>query len=174
MYMAFIMWNTSLLCKIWGFHSGDYEKMPSSGMWRRVDLVWTDVSEERIVFVFRVEKSASKEPAWAGGCRLQSVADSQNGLCFMESVYLVICMSAWVFFHKIYSNSMGGNFVILSEHGSPYVQNHTFCWLIIFTLIPITKLRERKYTKFELLVWRMWLLHRSIVNEINSNVVFVV
>jgi hypothetical protein len=30
-------------------------------MWRRVDLVWTDVSEERIVFVFRVEKSANEE-----------------------------------------------------------------------------------------------------------------
>jgi hypothetical protein len=37
-------------------------------MWRRVDLVWTDVSEERIASIFRVEKSASQEPAWAGGC----------------------------------------------------------------------------------------------------------
>jgi hypothetical protein len=37
-------------------------------MWRRVDLVWTDVSEERIASIFRVEKSASEEPAWAGGC----------------------------------------------------------------------------------------------------------
>jgi hypothetical protein len=32
-------------------------------MWRRVDLVWTDVSEERIASMFRVEKSASEEPA---------------------------------------------------------------------------------------------------------------
>jgi hypothetical protein len=40
-------------------------------MWRRVDLVdWTDVSEERIASISRVEKSASEEPAWAGGCRL--------------------------------------------------------------------------------------------------------
>jgi hypothetical protein len=31
-------------------------------MWRRVDPVkWTDVSEERIVSIFRVEKSASEE-----------------------------------------------------------------------------------------------------------------
>jgi hypothetical protein len=37
-------------------------------MWCRVDLVWTDVSEERIAFIFRVEKSTSEEPAWAGGC----------------------------------------------------------------------------------------------------------
>jgi hypothetical protein len=28
--------------------------MPSSGMWRRVYLVWTDVSEERITSIFRV------------------------------------------------------------------------------------------------------------------------
>jgi hypothetical protein len=44
-------------------------RMSSSGMWRRVDLVWTDVSEEGITSIFRVQKSASEEPAWAGGCR---------------------------------------------------------------------------------------------------------
>jgi hypothetical protein len=38
-------------------------------MWRRVDVVWTDISEERIASNFRVEKSASEEPAWTGGCR---------------------------------------------------------------------------------------------------------
>jgi hypothetical protein len=45
-------------CRIWSFHSGDYE-MPSSAMWRRVDLVTTDVSEQRVASIFRVEKSAS-------------------------------------------------------------------------------------------------------------------
>jgi hypothetical protein len=35
-------------------------------MWRRVDLVSTDVSEERIASIFKVEKSASEAPAWAG------------------------------------------------------------------------------------------------------------
>jgi hypothetical protein len=35
-------------------------------MWRRVDLVWTDVSEERIASIFRVEKSACEEPAHCG------------------------------------------------------------------------------------------------------------
>jgi hypothetical protein len=35
-------------------------------MWRRVDLVWTDVSEERIASFLRVGKSASEEPASAG------------------------------------------------------------------------------------------------------------
>jgi hypothetical protein len=38
-------------------------------MQRRIDLVWTYVSEERIASILRVEKSASEEPAWAGGCR---------------------------------------------------------------------------------------------------------
>jgi hypothetical protein len=36
-------------------------------MWRRVDIVLTDVSEERIASIFRIEekrrKSASEEPA---------------------------------------------------------------------------------------------------------------
>jgi hypothetical protein len=36
-------------------------------MWRQVDLVWTDLSEERFAYIFRVEKSASEKPAWAGG-----------------------------------------------------------------------------------------------------------
>jgi hypothetical protein len=40
-------------------------------MWRRVDLVWTDVSEERIASIFRVEKSASEEQELADGCRLR-------------------------------------------------------------------------------------------------------
>jgi hypothetical protein len=40
-------------------------------MWRLVDLVWTDVSMERIASILRVKKSAGEEPAWAGGCRLR-------------------------------------------------------------------------------------------------------
>jgi hypothetical protein len=39
-------------------------------MWRCVGLVLTDVSEEHIASIFRVEKSASEEPVSAGGCRL--------------------------------------------------------------------------------------------------------
>jgi hypothetical protein len=34
-------------------------------MWRRVDLLWTDVSEERIASIFSVEKFGSDEPEWA-------------------------------------------------------------------------------------------------------------
>jgi hypothetical protein len=46
---------------------GKFRRMPSSGMWRHIDLVWTDVSEERIAFIFRVDKSICEEPTWAGG-----------------------------------------------------------------------------------------------------------
>jgi hypothetical protein len=38
-------------------------------MWRRVVLLLTDVSEEHIATIFRVEKSASDEPAWANRTR---------------------------------------------------------------------------------------------------------
>jgi hypothetical protein len=34
-----------------------------------VDLVWTDVSEECIASIMRVEKSANEGPTWPGGCR---------------------------------------------------------------------------------------------------------
>jgi hypothetical protein len=53
-------------------------RMSSSGMWRCVHLVWTDVSKERIASIFRVEKSASEEPAWAGGCRRRFTKDLHN------------------------------------------------------------------------------------------------
>jgi hypothetical protein len=35
-------------------------------MWGRVDLVWTDISEELIASIFWVQKSAREEPAWTG------------------------------------------------------------------------------------------------------------
>jgi hypothetical protein len=38
-------------------------RMPCSGMWHRVDIVGTEVSEEHIASIFRAEKSASEEPA---------------------------------------------------------------------------------------------------------------
>jgi hypothetical protein len=37
--------------------------MPSSGTWRRIDLVRADVSDEHIASIFRVEKSVSEETA---------------------------------------------------------------------------------------------------------------
>jgi hypothetical protein len=61
-------------------------------MWRRVDLVnWTDVSEERIASIFRVEKCASQEPAWAGGFRLSHyklvIVVGQFNVAFMCTIY---------------------------------------------------------------------------------------
>jgi hypothetical protein len=44
-------------CRLYGFQSGDYEECRLL-MWRCVDQVRTDVSEERVVSIFRVEKSA--------------------------------------------------------------------------------------------------------------------
>jgi hypothetical protein len=47
-------------------------------MWRCVDLALTDASEERIAYIFRVEKSAIKEPASAGGCRLNLKSETTS------------------------------------------------------------------------------------------------
>jgi hypothetical protein len=52
--------------------------MPSSGIWRRVVLVWTDVSEEYISAILRVQKSASEETMWAAGCIFPSLPVSKN------------------------------------------------------------------------------------------------
>jgi hypothetical protein len=45
-------------------------------MWCCVDHALTDASEERIVSIFRVEKSANEKPAWAGGCRLSHQSET--------------------------------------------------------------------------------------------------
>jgi hypothetical protein len=42
--------------------------MLSSGMWRDVGLVKTDVSEENIHSIFRLEKSTSEERTLAAVC----------------------------------------------------------------------------------------------------------
>jgi hypothetical protein len=42
--------------KIGGFHGGDYEVMPSSGMLRRVAVVRTDVSKELSASIVRVTR----------------------------------------------------------------------------------------------------------------------
>jgi hypothetical protein len=40
-------------------------------MWRRVGILLTDVSEERIAPIFRVEEINNDDPAWAGSCSLE-------------------------------------------------------------------------------------------------------
>jgi hypothetical protein len=42
-------------------------------MWHYVDLALTDVSEERIASIFRVEESVSGEPEDGGNTFLQNV-----------------------------------------------------------------------------------------------------
>jgi hypothetical protein len=44
-------------------------------MWARVEIVLTDVSEERIASIFRVEdkKIPASKPAWAGATDLSPV-----------------------------------------------------------------------------------------------------
>jgi hypothetical protein len=53
--------------------------MWSSGMWRCINPGLTDVSEERIVSIFRVDKSASGEPASGGGCKRSSKKSVNSG-----------------------------------------------------------------------------------------------
>jgi hypothetical protein len=53
----------TILCEISGFQSGDYEEYRLLGCGAVSLLCKTDVSEELIASFFRIEKSASKEPA---------------------------------------------------------------------------------------------------------------
>jgi hypothetical protein len=61
--------------------------MPSSGIWRRVDLVWSDVSDERIASIFKVEKSTSEKPAWAGGCERRFTQNLHGARSIVEKTH---------------------------------------------------------------------------------------
>jgi hypothetical protein len=54
--------------------------MPSSGMWRRVDLVWIDVSEESIASIFRVEKSAGSSFADFSTLKMKAIRSSETSV----------------------------------------------------------------------------------------------
>jgi hypothetical protein len=78
-------------------------------MWCRVDLVWTDVSEERIASIFWVEKSASKEPAWAGGTQDVHGATSQKTAFFKATTMktsnlTVFCLTAIISKNVMYKS----------------------------------------------------------------------
>jgi hypothetical protein len=87
--------------------------MPSSGKWRYVELVWTDVLEERIASISRVQKSASEEPAW-GGCSHIPQDDILHShrcenLKILQFVYCCLCIlcGGSVFTEPLPSNERG-------------------------------------------------------------------
>jgi hypothetical protein len=68
-------------------------------MWHRVDLVWTDISEERIASIFRVEKFGSEEPAWAGVCSLQPPAHSGSSFADFSTLKMEAIRSSETSIH---------------------------------------------------------------------------
>jgi hypothetical protein len=55
-------------------------------MWPYVDLALTDLSEERITSIFRVETSARGEPASAGGCRLSYQSETTTTVFLIDFI----------------------------------------------------------------------------------------
>jgi hypothetical protein len=74
--------------------------MQFSRMWRCVFLVLTDISEERIASIFRVEKSATEEPTLTSGCvfdwwlSVQPLSNSGSSLADFSTLKIeAICSS---------------------------------------------------------------------------------
>jgi hypothetical protein len=62
--------------------------MSASGKLHHVDLLWIDISEERIASIFMVEKSASEVSGWAGS--LQTEPQVENAQLYKNlSVHTV-------------------------------------------------------------------------------------
>jgi hypothetical protein len=53
-------------------------RMPSSGVWRCVDLVWTDVSEELITSIFRVEIHAGSSLLDFSTLKMEAIRSSET------------------------------------------------------------------------------------------------
>jgi hypothetical protein len=85
-------------------------------MWRHVDLVWTDVPEEYIAFIFRVEKSASEEPASAGGYRLQPPAHAGSSLSDFSTLKMEAIRSSETSIHKKFTQRHISEDDILHSH----------------------------------------------------------
>jgi hypothetical protein len=73
-------------------------------MWRRVDLLWTEVSREHIASIFRVEKPASEEPTWAGSC-------STDWDVTVREVSAVASVAGWHFARSCRSPILGCSLV---------------------------------------------------------------
>jgi hypothetical protein len=70
-------------------------------MWRRVYLPWTDVSEERIASIFRVEKSAARNQREqvAGSSLARSNAGIVGSYLTQGMVVCIVCVySVFVLF----------------------------------------------------------------------------
>jgi hypothetical protein len=59
-------------------------RMPFSGMWRRVDLVWTDVSEKRIASIFRLQSAATCSlwvlACWFSTLNMEAIKSSETSV----------------------------------------------------------------------------------------------
>jgi hypothetical protein len=128
-----------------------FKRMPSSG--RRVDLVWTDVSEEHIASIFRLEKSANEEPAWAGGCRLHRIVLRSSVWQFLD------CWDGgrllWGAFHTI------GDCHFNSYRSETLISHIAWC------LIPNLKLQyHKKPNETAYVVQNKWTLDTTAINTV--------
>jgi hypothetical protein len=91
-------------------------------MWRCVDLVWTDVSEECIAFIFRVEKSALS---------LQPPADTGSSLADFSTLKMEVIRSSEMSVHTRSTRCHIPEDDILHSHHHENL-NLTICILQLF------------------------------------------
>jgi hypothetical protein len=127
--------------------------MPSSRMWRRVDLVWNDVSEELMATIFSVEKSASEEPAWASGCRLHRLVLRSSVWQFLD--FWDCGRLFWDALHTV-----GGCY--FNSYCCETLRSH-----MVWCFIPNLKLQyHKKPDEAAYLVQNKWTLDTSVINTV--------
>jgi hypothetical protein len=77
------------LCRVWGFHSGGYEEYHLLGWRRVVRWVSTDVLEEHIAPIFRVEEISSAKNQQAS--KIKAICSSElnglHGIIFQKMIF---------------------------------------------------------------------------------------
>jgi hypothetical protein len=93
-------------------------RIPSSGMWRRVDLVSTDVSEERIASILRVNKFRARNQCDQVAPKRRPTQDLQGATSQKTAFFIVTAVNFINFVHKHFTfqvNFSRGSIVYLDK-----------------------------------------------------------
>jgi hypothetical protein len=101
-------------------------RMSSSGMRRCVNPRLTDVSEERIVSISRVENPASGEPAWAGGCKLSQQSEIT----------------------RLYKRRLNQDVHRATSQKTTFFMKKSHCSVLLYPIILLLKAASRLYSCF--------------------------
>jgi hypothetical protein len=117
-------------CKIWGFHSGDYEEWSLLGCYAVVALVRTDVSEElsaSIVCVTRIGELGTTLAVTSNRRTLRLFLEEPHGVTSQKTPFFIVILHVYIFASVfimcsnecVYWLKKFENVILFSKHAPP-------------------------------------------------------